>query len=112
MPHEADQLTVTLAVNCWAVLTCNVAVPGVTTTLAATVTSAIPVFPEPSVAVTTQCPVEFGAIYMPLTSMVPQEADQVTIVLAVNCCIAPSISVTEPGVMTTLLTTITFATPV
>ena len=55
------------------------------------------------VAVTVNVPVVLGAVYMPEEEMVPEFADQVTVVLLVpvtlaeNCCVPPTCTVALEG---------------
>jgi hypothetical protein len=102
----ADHVTATLAENCWVVPSIKVALGGVIAT-AVIVTKAVPVAPEPSVAVavTVAEPDMLPAVNKPeFGSILPSPVtDQTTWVLAVNCCIEPAATVALLGVTTTVV---------
>jgi hypothetical protein len=63
-----------------------------------TVATAVAVVPIEFFAVTVHDAGTSGAVNRPLAEMVPQEAENVALLLAVNCCVAPSVTVGRIGV--------------
>jgi hypothetical protein len=92
-PHDADQVTAALAVNCWVEYWLVVALAGVIIMGVLTVTAAEAALP-PAVgfAVTAHVPATSGAVYNPAGVTDPQLADHVALALAVNCCVDPALS--------------------
>jgi hypothetical protein len=86
------------AVNCCVCPLTVVALAGVMVSgeVTVTVAEALPV-PEIGVAVTVQEAFIKGAVNKPAEVMVPQEAAKVALLLAVNCCVAPSLTVGLSG---------------
>jgi hypothetical protein len=97
-PHEADHVAGALAVNCWVEFWLVVALAGVIVMGELTVTAAEAALPPAvGVAVTVQDSAASGAVYNPAVVTDPQLADQVALALAVNCCVAPSLTVALAG---------------
>jgi hypothetical protein len=101
LPQLAAQVEARFAVNC-CVVPCGVeAVAGVTVSGSVTVAVVDAAWPLPSVAVAVmvQEPAAIGAVNSPAELMVPQLAAHVAAALAVNCWVAPSLSVGFNGLM-------------
>lgn len=102
----ADHVTATLAENCWVVPSVK-GTPGGLIATAVIVTKAVPVAPEPSVAlaVTIAEPDMLPAVNKPVFGpILPSPVtDQTTWTLAVNCCIEPAATVALLGVTTTVV---------
>ncbi|HEX5235716.1 MAG TPA: hypothetical protein VFW25_10345 [Silvibacterium sp.] len=62
-----------------------------------TVTFADEALPIAGVAVTVQEPGTSGAVYSPVAETDPQEVDHVALGSALNCCVAPSVTIAEGG---------------
>src|ERR1035438_5143773 len=88
-----------LAVNCWVWPAPVAALPGVTIRGETTVATAVAVVPVELFAVMVHDAGVSGAVNRPLAEMVPQEAENVAVPLAVNCCLAPSVTVGRGGVI-------------
>jgi hypothetical protein len=105
LPHEADQVTGLLAENCWVCPWAVTAVPGEMVMGEVMLAAVDPFAPLPllAVAVITQEPAARGAVKSPADEMVPQEAVNVDAVLAVNCWLAPSLTVGFCGLTVTVV---------
>jgi hypothetical protein len=114
LPHDAAQLTAMLAVNC-CVAPCGVeAEAGAMVNGEVTVAVVDAVWPLPSVAVAVmvQEPGAIGAVKRPALLMLPQLAAHVAAALAVNCWVAPSLSVGFKGEMVSVVAAATVSTAV
>jgi len=97
-PHDANQVTGALAVNCWVEFWLVAALAGVIVMGELTVTAAeAALLPAVGVAVTVQDSAASGAVYNPAVVTDPQLADHVALALAVNCCVPPSLTVALAG---------------
>lgn len=97
-PQPAVHVTGALALNC-CVCPCGVvAETGVITIGETTVTLAVPLpLPFVAVAVIVQTLGYSGALKSPVDEIVPHVVAHVDAVLAENCCVTPSFTVTEAG---------------
>jgi hypothetical protein len=96
-PHDAAQLTDMFAVNCCVEYSFVVVLEGIMVIGDTTVTAAEAALPTVGVAVTVQGSTTSGAVYNPAAVTDPQLADHVALALAVNCCVAPSLTVALVG---------------
>jgi hypothetical protein len=97
-PHEAAQLTGMLAVNCCVEYSFVVVLDGIIVIGEATVTAADTAPPTAvGVAVTVHGSTTRGAVYNPAVVTDPQLADHVAPAFAMNCCVAPSLTVALVG---------------
>jgi len=104
LPHEVDHVTGWFAENC---CVCPCAVTALTGVIAmgdvtVAVVDALDPLPLVAVAVITHEPGERGAVNRPADEIVPQEAVNVEAVLAVNCCVPPSLTVGFRGLIVTV----------
>ena len=93
-PHEALHVTDSFAENCWVWLTLVLVEDGVMV-MGEEMVMLVLAWPLPSLAlpVTLQLGCVSGAVKRPVLSMVPQVALHVEAVEAVNCSVAPSLTV-------------------
>lgn len=100
-PHVVLQVAAMPAVNCWVAASVTVAVAGeieIEPVLATTETAALALLlPLVAVAVTVHVVAERGAVNRPAEDTEPQVALQVAAVLAVNCWVAPSVTLALAG---------------
>jgi hypothetical protein len=98
--HEDVHVAGMFAVNCCVCPLTVVALAGVMVSGEVTVTTAeaLPV-PETCFAVTVQDVLIKGEVNKPADVIVPQEAAKVALLLAVNCCVPPSLTVGLCGEM-------------
>jgi hypothetical protein len=97
-PHEAVHATDWLAVNVCVFIACRFTAAGVIVIGEITVTAAESAFPPPvGVAVTVQEPGASGGVNSPAAEIVPHVADHVAGWVAVNSCVAASLTVAALG---------------
>ena len=99
LPHEATQRTAAFALNCCVKPAGVAALYGVITSGDVTIATVDAKLPVEDVAVTVQDAVTKGAVNKPAGVIVPQEAAKVALLLAVNCCVIPSLTVGLSGEM-------------
>ena len=93
VPQLAVHVTAWLAVKVCLFSACRFTAAGVIVIGEATVTAAVAALPPAvGVAVTVHEPGTRGAVYKPPLVTVPQFADHVAPALALNCCVAPSLT--------------------
>ena len=94
-PHEALQVTAWLAEKVSELSACKPPEEGEMVMGECTVTAVVADLPVPSVAlaVTVHEPGDRGAVNTPAEEMDPQEAVYAAALLALNCCVAPSVTV-------------------
>lgn len=96
-PQLAVHVTGWLAVNVCVFIACRFTTAGMIVIGELTVTEAESGLPPEGVAVIVQDPAVRGAVKSPVMSIEPQLAVQVALPLAVNCCVAPSLTVAVVG---------------
>jgi hypothetical protein len=92
-PQEDDQVAAIFALNCCVCPPGVMVLEGVMVSGEVTVATVDASVPPEDVAVTVQDAKNRGAVNSPVALMLPQEAAKVALPLAVNCCVAPSLTV-------------------
>jgi hypothetical protein len=111
LPHEAAQMTAAFALNGCVRPEAVAALAGVITigdVTVATVEASVPLL---DLAVMVQDVAIKGAVKSPVAEMVPQEVAKVALLLAVNCCVPPSLTVGLCGEITNADGTETMSNP-
>ena len=105
LPHEADHVTALFAVNCCVCPCAVTALAGVMVIGELMLAVVVPLAPLPllAVAVITHDPGVRGAVKSPADVIVPHETVKVEAVLAVNCCVAPSLTTGFCGLTVTVV---------